>query len=134
MSIKSEKYHSTSTLFSNFCRLLIHASLLTGGLYANMISIKNANASLLIPAENTNFHNKISTIVAMVSRTAFLEEYPVGTELCFKDRGVENKVRIVDFNQSFQVVDFVYFDGGYRSQKGRADYSTFDYNSYPCSY
>ena len=52
----------------------------------------------------------------------------------FPDRGVENKVRIVDFNQSFQVVDFVYLDGGYQGQKGSAGYSTFDYNSYPCSY
>lgn len=134
MSIKSEKYHSTSTLFSNFCRLLIHASLLTGGLYINMISTETANASLLTPAENANLGNGKSVIVAMVSRTEFLEDYPPGTELCFNDRSVENKVRIVDFNQSFQVVDFVYLDGGYRGQKGRAGYSTFDYNSYPCSY
>ena len=106
MSIKSEKYHSTS-IFSNFCRLLIHASLLTGGLYANMISIENANASLLIPAENTNLGNGKSVIVAMVSKTEFLEDYPPGIELCFNNRSVENKVRIVDFNQSFQVVDFI---------------------------
>lgn len=133
MSIKSEKYHSTS-IFSNFCRLIIHASLLTGGLYINMISLENANASLLIPAENTNFGNSTTLALASTSRTTFLEKYPAGTVLCFSDRGVENKVRIVDFNQSFQVVDFVYLDGGYQGQKGSAGYSTFVYNSYPCSY
>ncbi|MBE9044702.1 hypothetical protein IQ255_09830 [Pleurocapsales cyanobacterium LEGE 10410] len=134
MSIKSEKYHSTSTLFSNFCRLLIHASLLTGGLYINMISIENANASLLIPAENANLGNSTSLALASTSRPEFLGKYPAGTVLCFNDRSVENKVRIVDFNQSFQVVDFVYLDGGYQGQKGSAGYSTFVYNSYPCSY
>ena len=99
-----------------------------------MISIENANASLFISAEKTNFINSTSLVLASISRPAFLEKYPAGTVLCFSDRGVENKVRIVDFNQSFQVVDFVYLDGGYQGQKGSAGYSTFIGNSYQCSY
>lgn len=134
MSNKSKKYSSSSTFYSNFCRLLIHASMLTGGLYANLISIENANASLLIPAETSNLGSSTSLILALISRTEFLGDYPPGTVLCFNDRSVENKVRIVDFNQSFQVVDFIYLDGGYQGQKGSADYSTFVYNSYSCSY
>ena len=134
MSGKFNKCHCTSTSFSNFCQLLIHASILTGGLYANLISIENATAISSIPAENTNLGSSTSLILALISRTEFLGDYPPGTVLCFNDRSVENKVRIVDFNQSFQVVDFVYLDSGYQGQKGSADYSTFIYNSSPCSY
>ena len=107
-------------------------SIITGGITLSLAD--KTFACSLLPTANSNLTNKTSTILAMVSRTAFLEEYPTGTVLCFNDRGVENKVRIVDFNQSFQVVDFVYLDGGYQGQKGSAGYSTFDYNSYPCSY
>ena len=134
MSSKFNKCHYTSTSFSNFCRLFIHASILTGGLYANLISIENATAISSIPAENTNLGSSTSLILALISRTEFLGDYPPGTVLCFNDRSVENKVRIVDFNQSFQVVDFIYLDGGYQGQKGSAGYSTFVNNSYPCSY
>ena len=134
MSGKFNKCHHTSTSFSNFCRLFIHASILTGGLYANLISIENANAGLLIPAETTNLDSSTSLILALISRTEFLGDYPLGTVLCFNDRSVENKIQIVDFNQSFQVVDFVYLDGGYQGQKGSAGYSTFIYSSSPCSY
>jgi hypothetical protein len=65
-----------------------------------------------------------SQLVALISRTEFLASYPSGTILCFNDRSVESKVKIVEFNQSFQVVDFVYLDGAYEGQKGSADYST----------
>jgi fructose-bisphosphate aldolase class 1 len=82
---------------------------------------------------NTNYKNESMTL-ALVSTTDFLANYPAGTVLCFSDRSVENKVEIVDFNQSFQVVDFVYLDGGYQSQKGSANYDYFVRNSYQCSY
>jgi hypothetical protein len=80
-----------------------------------------------------NYKNESMTL-ALVSTTDFLATYPPGTILCFSDRGVENKVEIVDFNQSFQLVDFIYLDGGYESQKGSANYDYFDSNSYQCSY
>jgi fructose-bisphosphate aldolase class 1 len=82
---------------------------------------------------NTNYKNDSMTL-ALVSTTDFLANYPAGTILCFSDRSVENKVEIVDFNQSFQVVDFIYLDGGYQSQKGSANYDYFVSNSYQCSY
>jgi hypothetical protein len=82
---------------------------------------------------NINYSNE-SMVLASISRTEYLENYPPGTVLCFSDRGVENKVEIVDFNQSFQVVDFIYLDGGYQSQKGSANYDYFASNSYQCSY
>lgn len=82
---------------------------------------------------NTNYKNDSMTL-ALVSTTDFLANYPAGTILCFSDRSVENKVEIVDFNQSFQVVDFIYLDGGYQSQKGSANHDYFVSNSYPCSY
>jgi hypothetical protein len=84
-------------------------------------------------ASNSNYNNE-PTILALISTTDFLATNPPGTVLCYSDRGVENKVEIVDFNQSFQVVDFVYLDGGYQSQTGSANYDDFVNNSYQCSY
>lgn len=134
MTNKFKKVRSSSTLFSKPFQLFIPVSIFAVGICSNAIGIEKAFASTIVPAENVNLSNSTSVILAMVSRTEFLEDYPPGTELCFSDRSVENKVRIVDFNQSFQVVDFVYLDGGYQGQKGSADYSDFVYNSYPCSY
>lgn len=127
----NQPQYSLSNL-SKFFQSLISISILTLGTSSSLTN--KTLASSLLEVENPPPVNDASTILARVSRPAFLEEYPVGTVLCFNDRGVENKVRIVDFNQSFQVVDFVYLDGGYQGKKGSAGYSTFVYNSYPCSY
>ncbi|MEM8723868.1 MAG: hypothetical protein AAGE84_32105 [Cyanobacteria bacterium P01_G01_bin.39] len=91
---------------------LVSISIFTVGISLSLID--KALAISLLPSENTSHINNALTTLAMVSRTEFLEDYPAGTELCFNDRSVENKVRIVDFNQSFQVVDFVYLNGGYQ--------------------
>jgi hypothetical protein len=86
-----------------------------------------------VGASNSNYNSE-SMVLALISTTDFLATNPPGTVLCFSDRGVENKVEIVDFNQSFQVVDFIYLDGGYQSQAGSANYDDFANNSYQCSY
>jgi hypothetical protein len=125
---------SLSALFSKSFQLFLPVSIFTVGICSNAIGIEKPLTSTLSSADNYNLSNGKSIILALISRTEFLENYPSGTTLCFNDRSVENKVQIVDFNQSFQVVDFVYLDGGYQGQKGSADYSTFVRNAYPCSY
>lgn len=134
MNKKSPEFRHSFTSSSDCFRFFIRASLLTVGMSLSLLGVERVLANSLTPAENINIGNGTDTILASISRTEFLADYPPGTTLCFSDRSVENKVEIVDFNQSFQVVDFVYLDGGYRGQKGSADYSTFVRNAYPCSY
>ena len=134
MTNNFNKNRFLSALFSKPFQIFIPISLFTVGICLNAIAVEKAVASTLLPTENVNLGNDASIIVASISRTEFLEDYPSGTILCFSDRGVGNKVQIVDFNQSFQVVDFVYLDGGYQGQKGSANYSDFVSNSYQCSY
>jgi hypothetical protein len=131
-SMNNNQQFSLGNLLTKSFPLLVSISIVTGGISLSLTD--KTLASSLLPADKASFNNDASTVLAMVSRTEFLAEYPAGTVLCFNDRSVENKVQIVDFNQSFQVVDFVYLDGGSQGQKGSADYSTFVYNSYQCSY